>query len=393
MNLSTSPLRRLWTALVAGLAVSLVVAGCGTDPDATNAAGHTDGRTVTDVEGRTVDLPDHVDRVILGKGRLMYTTAMLSHDDPLDKVVGWANDLKKSDKDTYELYKDSFPSIADIPDLGALKKNDFNTEKAISLKPQVLIVEQEDFPTVQQTGLDKKLEAIGAKIVVVDFRLHPLENTVTSVDLIGEVLDAQDQAKAFGTFYDKKMDTITDAVADAEEPKTFLWRAAGLLDCCNTFADENLGEMVTAAGGDNLGDLLPGSDGALSPEKVISEQPETIIATGGSWNPGDASEAARVVPYVELGYGADRKTVDKEFAQLADQPGFDQLDAFDEQRVHVLWHQFYDSPYNVFAVEAMAAWIHPELFEDMDPDADFADFHREFLPVDYQGVFFESAHS
>lgn len=378
---------RLRLAAIGLIGLLLALAGCGT-PGSAATGGSGDGTTVTDVQGRKVTLPKKTDRVILGKGRLMYTTALLNHDDPLHNVVGWANDLKQSDKDTYKVYKDKFPSIAKVPDLGALKKNNFNTEKAISLKPQVLLVEQEDYPTIKQTGLDKKLDAIGTKVVVVDFRLHPLKNTTKSVKLIGQVLGRQKQAQRFADYYDKRVKAVTDKVAKADKPTTFLWRAAGLLDCCNTFADENLGEIVTKAGGDNLGDMLPGSDGALSPEKIIKAQPRSIIATGGSWNPGDTEKGATVVPYVELGYGAKAATVKDQLGKLRKQPGFDRLKAFKHQRVHALWHQFYDSPYNFMAVAAMGKWIHPELFKDVNLDKEYADFHKQFLPVKYQGEFF-----
>lgn len=379
---------------VGALLTAFAVAACGSDGGAAGSspsAGSVsaDGHTVTDVEGRQVELPDNIDRVILGKGRLLYTTAMLDHDNPLDKVVGWANDLKKSDAQTYDLYKKKFPALDDsVADLGALKKNNFNVEEALTLKPQVLLVEQEDFPNVKDTGLDRKLEAIGTKIVVVDFRLHPLQNTAPSVELMGKIFGKEDAAKDFADYYRDSLKTVSDAVTDADRSKTFLWRAAGLSDCCETFSDENLGEMVTFAGGDNIGDLLPGSDGQLSPEKIISEQPETVVATGGSWKASDVSENAGVVPFVELGYGADRKTVTDEVDKLHRQPGFDQLTAMKNKQVHAMWHQFYDSPYNFMAVEALAKWVHPDLFSDVDLDRKFTEFHDKFLPVHYQGVFF-----
>jgi iron complex transport system substrate-binding protein len=51
---------------------------------------------------------------------------------------------------------------------------------------------------------------------------------------------------------------------------------------------------------------------------------------------------------------------------------------------HGIWHQFYNSPYEFFAVQQMAKWFHPDLFADLDPNATFAEYHRRFLPIDYR---------
>lgn len=42
----------------------------------------------------------------------------------------------------------------------------------------------------------------------------------------------------------------------------------------------------------------------------------------------------------------------------------------------------------MFALEAFAKWLHPEEFADLDPAQDFKDFHKEWLPFEYSGVFF-----
>jgi iron complex transport system substrate-binding protein len=36
------------------------------------------------------------------------------------------------------------------------------------------------------------------------------------------------------------------------------------------------------------------------------------------------------------------------------------------------------------AIQAMAKWLHPDLFNDIDPDATFREFHQRFLPLAYQ---------
>ena len=45
---------------------------------------------------------------------------------------------------------------------------------------------------------------------------------------------------------------------------------------------------------------------------------------------------------------------------------------------------FYNSPYDVIAIQQLAKWIHPQLFADLDPDDTFRRLHQEFLPISYQ---------
>ena len=50
-------------------------------------------------------------------------------------------------------------------------------------------------------------------------------------------------------------------------------------------------------------------------------------------------------------------------------------------RAHGLWHNFYDAPTNILAIEAMAKWFYPERFADVDPQATMAEINQRFLPA------------
>ena len=66
---------------------------------------------VTDVLGRQVNVPDHVQRVVLGEGRLISAFALLDKDAPFQRIVGWQNDLKLLDAHTYNAYVAKFPTV------------------------------------------------------------------------------------------------------------------------------------------------------------------------------------------------------------------------------------------------------------------------------------------
>ncbi len=47
---------------------------------------------------------------------------------------------------------------------------------------------------------------------------------------------------------------------------------------------------------------------------------------------------------------------------------------------YAIWHLFYNSPFNVVAVQVMAKWLHPGLFADVDPRHTLQEIYRRFQP-------------
>jgi len=164
-------------------------------------------------------------------------------------------------------------------------------------------------------------------------------------------------------------------------------RAGGYSDdCCMSFGNENFGKMVEMAGGINMAkDIIPGTFGTVNPEQIIASDPDHIIVTGANWElyvPGGK--------WVGVGAGADPEITSEKLAALMARPGFTGVKAVQNDNVHAIWHQFYNSPYQFVAVQQIAKWLHPDLFADLDPDATFKELHDRFLPVDYRPGYFVS---
>ena len=104
--------------------------------------------------------------------------------------------------------------------------------------------------------------------------------------------------------------------------------------------------------------------------------------TGANWsgsNPGNKA--------VWLGYETDPTKAKEQLAELMQRPGFPELKAVKSQNVMAIYHQFYQSPYHFVAVQALAKWLHPEKFADLDPQTTFEELHERFLPIGVSGVF------
>ena len=56
-----------------------------------------------------------------------------------------------------------------------------------------------------------------------------------------------------------------------------------------------------------------------------------------------------------------------------------------------VWHDFYNSPYNILLVEALAKAIHPELFGTLDPTATLHDLDAHYLDAPQAGTYWVTA--
>ena len=347
--------------------------------------------TVTDIAGRQITLDAPAERVILGEGRQIYLLGMLEPDAPLAHVVGWREDFSQADPDNYQRYLERFPEMASIPTFGGFKDGTFDVEQAASLNPDLILMNIEAKAATEDAAYDDKLAELDIPIVYVDFREDPIENTIPSMRLIGQLMNDEAAAEEFITFAEAQLARVTEVIeqANPERPRVFVDRAGGYSDeCCMSFGPANFGEYVTLAGGTNIADgIIPASFGNLNPEQIIAANPQHVVVTGGSWDayvPGG--------DWVGVGPGADQAQAREKLQALTTRTAMTGIEAVETGNVHAIWHQFYNSPYYFVAVQQLAKWFHPELFEDLDPEATLEELHDRFLPIDYQPGYWITLH-
>jgi iron complex transport system substrate-binding protein len=345
--------------------------------------------TVKDVTGRDVEVNVPVKHVILGEGRQIYFLAALDKDNPFQHVVGWRDDLPKADPESYAAYLAKYPDIAKLPTFGGMKDGTFDIEQAVALKPDVILMNVDAKTATEEAGYIEKLAKVGIPLVYVDFREKPMENTEPSMRVMGTLMGKEKLAEDFIAFRADAIKKVTDVLekSNPAKPVVFVERAGGYSDdCCMSFGNENFGKMVELAGGINMAkDIIPGTFGTVNPEQVIASNPDQVLITGGMWEgyvPGGN--------WVGVGYGADIAEAHRKLENLTKRPAFTGIKAVKDGHVHAIWHQFYNNPYQFVAIQQIAKWLHPDLFQDLDPEATFKELHERFLPLDYKPGYFVS---
>lgn len=346
---------------------------------------------VTDLAGRSVRAPARVERILLGEGRLVPLLSVLERGDPLRRLVGMSADFEKLDPAGYAQYAKRFPAIGQIPRTGRTTGDSFSVEKAIALKPDLAIFGLGGHgPSPKDRETLARLNAAGVAVVFIDIRLEPLRNTLPSVEVLGKVLGRRVEAAEFMGVYQTQMTRVTQRLARAKPrpPSVFLENRVGMNEeCCDTMANGMLGHVLDAAGGRNIASsMVPGAFGTLSLEYLLSHPPEVYIGTAI----GASDSVARTPNLIVLGAGVDVRTARDSLVRATQRRGIAHLPTFKQGRVHGIWHHFYTSPFNVVAVQAMAKWLHPALFADLDPQATLQMLYQRFQPVPLDGVYWVS---
>ncbi len=332
--------------------------------------------TVTDVRGRTVQVPRHATRLLIDDGRFLVALALI-HPDPVSVVGAWPRDINRIGDEVYQRLKAKNPAIETLPQV-ASSAGTFSLEGVLAAKPDVAVFSFGRGPTDPQVA---QIEAAGIPVVFIDFFIHPFKNLEPSLIALGRLVGRDAQAKAFVDFRRQHLERIAAKVKGAAgaRPKVFLETHAGMsAECCNSPGKGNVGDYITFVGGHNIGaDVLPGASGRLQAEYVIAQDPSVYILTGG---PHLEKTGGFVVG---PGYAPQRSR--QSLTAMTARPALSQLQAVRAGRVFGLSHQLLNSPLDLLAVEALASWIRPDLFAGIDPAATMREINTKFLSLPLEG--------
>lgn len=344
-------------------------------------------RDVVDVAGRRVAVPDRVERVILGEGRMLIALGVVRGGDPTRGIVGTMGEYPLLDPAGYALWRKAFPAVDAIPPVGKASGDTFDVEAAISRRPDLAIFGLAGHgPGPQASAVLDRLAAASVPVVFIDFFRDPLINTPASIRLLGEIFGETARAEAFARAYADALSAVDSRLAGVtERPLVFVENRVGLsADCCATVGSAVIGNLVARAGGRNLGTgLIPGNSGLVSLERLLTAQPDVYLGTAIGNPSNRESHPARI----QMGPGVSPAEARESLARSLSRPGIRDLDAVRKGRAYAIWHHFFHSPFNAVAVQAMAKMFHPDAFADIDPATTLADMLERFQPFVAEGAY------
>jgi len=349
--------------------------------------------TVKDVAGRTITIEQEPQNIALSTGRVFPLLEVVYQQDATKHLVAWRDDMRVSAPSMYKSYINDFPQLKNVLKIGKIKSGEFDTERFINMKnkPDLFVVDISNVKLAEEKGLIKKLDKAGIKVLAIDFRENPIKNTIQSVTSLATALGHKAQGQKFAAYYQQHVDALINKINvlpnKALNKKVFIERAAGYREsCCKTFATGNMGAYIPFLKAINIADKpLDGAiTGQMSAETVITSQPDVYIMQTTGWIDKNGEPKAGV----PFGYApVNQKAIAKATNDLLNRKWMKPTPAYQHEAVYSIYMPFYNSPYNLVAMEYFAKWIYPEQFKDLDPEATFEEMNKRFANRNATGIF------
>jgi len=282
--------------------------------------------------------------------------------DSEDKVVGVPNGLTPMEL--------TFPLLSKLQAVAAGHEPD--CEAIINLNPDVIITYGS---SPDPSKLDDNLE--GTNITVIRLDCWKPEYITGDIKKLGYMLGKETNADELIAFQTKYLEIIKDRleeIPEDERPRVYL---EGYGDYSTWSKGWGIHWLCALAGGTNIAADLPGSNPEIDSEWVLEQNPDIIVKV----------TSASVAGY-EI---TDHSQIKEIWEAMISRPGWDSTIAVNNEKVYAMSRDMcYGTDY-VIGLIYLAKWFHPDLFEDLDPQAIHQEYLTRFQHLDYDldkhGVF------
>jgi iron complex transport system substrate-binding protein len=256
--------------------------------------------------------------------------------------------------------------LASLPKVGTWRDADL---EAISVLSPDLIVCYGSNPG---RVFEDKAAALGIQVLRLDF--YQIDTMEREVRLLGQLLDRTKEAEHFCTWHRHCLKMVAARLEqENRQPTAYVesysdYNAAG--------PSSGAHRMCVLSGGHNIAADLAIPYPLVTPEWVVSQDPEVIIKVA-SYGNGYAQSISDI-------FNLRREAI------MA-RPAWHHISAVKSGRVHVMDSAIWTGPRAVIGMAHMARWLYPDRFQGMDPE----ELHREYLEtfqgIPYKGVYVSAA--
>ncbi len=279
-----------------------------------------------------------------------------------DRIVGVDEYTKKNAKEL-KTFLEVKPSVG--------KSYNWDMEKILELNPDIVLTYA--VSSFMSPEDEETLNAAGIPLVQMDF--YVVYNYFREIRAMGWMLDNQERAEELIKLEKQYFDLIEERVKDLKEeqkPRVYLESWVDYY----TFGSgtSNYDSLIECGGISIFADLSGYSK--VDPEAVIERNPQVIIKMvyAGMVSCPNGYDVTDTGPMEEF-----RNTI-------MSRPGFDNLDAVKSGHVYLLSNNAASTHSSVWR-SYIAKYLHPDLFEDIDPVAIHREWLERFLGIEYKGVY------
>ncbi len=329
----------------------------------------TDGSvTIIDDLGREVTLDHPAERIAFQH----YATAeALRIVGVWDRVVA---------RDGYITDFEFFPGLNTIPALNPPSGNlDLNYETIVSAKPDLMIIQKQDWMKSQIDDAIEKLEP-EIPVIVLDF-IDP-QMIPESFSKLGAITGNEDKAEDYIEFARKitnKIDSQTSMLSDADKPEVFLKAPAYKQNQIFTYGNGMAfwADMLQLSGGKNVVTNQSAAWFEVDPEWILHTDMDTVVVHCRQ------SLYPEIFGYLVSDRDAAGSGAESIIANISGSDEFMQKTAVKNHQVYVIADPMTGTPRSIVGIAYLAKWLHPDLFSDLDPKAVHQQYLSDFIGASY----------
>ena len=317
-----------------------------------------EGRTVVDHDGIEVDIPEQIDRIAVGNIGPMASVLTLFLGSG-ESIVGMSPMSMSAAENG--ILGELFPELLDA-DTSFLQGSNINVEKLLTLEPDLVLIQS------GQSEVRTQLENAGLTVVafgVSTFKYDIINTYEAWIDLLSQIFPANDKMEEVTAYSKEVLELVQSRVSDIPEAERkralflFQYDETQMVASGRNFFGQYWCE---SAGAVNVAQDIEAGQATITMEQVYEWQPDVIFITNFT-NTKPADLYANAV-------GSDDwslvKAVQEQQVYKMPLGSFRTYSVSADMPVTLLW---------------VAKTIYPDLFSDIDTDAEVKDFYQRIYGV------------
>ncbi len=318
----------------------------------TGVSAHASQIELTDALGRKIGIPSPVRKIVALNSDAVEAVRILNAQD---LIVGVYSQI---DTDP-EFWGD----LVNRRKVGSWREP--NTEVISELEPDIVLA----YARTPSPEWEERMASQGIRVLRLElYRIESLEQEMRE---LGRALDRTGEAERFCTWHARWMKAIQDKVGNiGHRPSVYVesysdYQAAGPTSGGH--------EMCVTAGGRNISEDMVIPFPRVTPEWVVTRDPEVIVKAG-SFSTGYGSPDA--------GAALNRRR-----DAIMQRPAWSLIRAVASGRVHVMDSSIWVGPRSVVGIAYLVQWLHPGLPGDLRAESVHREYLETFQRLPYKGVY------
>lgn len=334
----------------------VMITGCTQKSDNTSVSSMSNNTASRDViitqsDGSQVILQKEAERIIVANGDAAEILILLGAED---RIVGGTDSTLNEPS-----LKSFMPKTA--KNLGGWLTPDLET--ILTLNPDVIITYQDYKPE----NLDQLLST---NISVIQLNCYDLQTLYSDVRSLGNLTGKQKEAEEYISFLERTIGLVSERIPSIERGKWPDVYFESYYDYTTSGMGSTNQVLLDYSGGNNIAVDNPPDVLKITPEWIISKNPDVVIKVISAYN----------VQYEN--YSEFRENIIK-------RTGMESTSAVQNDEIYTINSQYIYGPRLFAGVMYFAKIFHPELFKDLNPDEVLEEYSKKFMPgLDYSDVIY-----